>query len=418
MHINNLETFKGLIKKFDLDDSNQLKVSSMYNFFEEATGFTSSLLNKKIDSNFDEKLEIDDLVFSYQEFQTIYILTDLIQQKDDIQIIHKLYLTNLNNGSKDQLMVVKKVIVNDINLDSISKNKPVIEKDIFSAFKGLVRKNDCDQMSHMNVQYYFGKHNDAIKILFNKISSKTSDNLIFQIVNERCIFSKEVNLGNALEFIFTIKNIDDDKIILLTKIYCIDNQDVSAYFETNISFKIDEKIKKIINEIFSIKSSTYLNEPQFKDLRPLSDKRPSNKPSKKAFISCKKAVNTWDLDYELVGSSQFKIGCVSDAATHLFTYCGADYNWRTEYSIGSAALDYSVRYFKKAPLGMAVTMHTNFTKIGNKSLKFIHHMVDDASGDILMDIEIVAVLFDLKKRKSIEVPKDFRSKASILLVNN
>lgn len=56
-------------------------------------------------------------------------------------------------------------------------------------------------MSHMNVQYYFGKHNDAIKILFNKISSKTSDNLIFQIVNERCIFSKEVNLGNALEFI-------------------------------------------------------------------------------------------------------------------------------------------------------------------------------------------------------------------------
>jgi len=63
-------------------------------------------------------------------------------------------------------------------------------------------------------------------------------------------------------------------------------------------------------------------------------------------------------------------------------------------------------------------MHTNFTKIGNKSLKFIHHMVDDASGDILMDIEIVAVLFDLKKRKSIEVPKDFRSKSSILLVNN
>jgi acyl-CoA thioesterase FadM len=67
---------------------------------------------------------------------------------------------------------------------------------------------------------------------------------------------------------------------------------------------------------------------------------------------------------------------------------------------------------------MAVTMYTNFTKIGNKSLKFIHHMVDDASGDIIMDIEIVAVLFDLKKRKSIEVPDNFRNKATILLVNN
>ena len=73
MHINNLETFKGLIKKFDLDDSNQLKVSSVYKFFEEATGFTSSLLNKKIDSNFDEKLEIDDLS-SIEEHVLTFIL--------------------------------------------------------------------------------------------------------------------------------------------------------------------------------------------------------------------------------------------------------------------------------------------------------------------------------------------------------
>ena len=135
MRINNLETFKGLINKFDLDDSYQLKVSSMYNFFEEATGFTSSLLNNKIDSNFDEKLEIHDPFFSHREFQTIYILTDLIQQKNNIQIIHKLHLTTLNNDSKGQLIAVKKVKLNDINLDSISKNKPVIEKDIFSAFK-------------------------------------------------------------------------------------------------------------------------------------------------------------------------------------------------------------------------------------------------------------------------------------------
>ena len=45
-------------------------------------------------------------------------------------------------------------------------------------------------------------------------------------------------------------------------------------------------------------------------------------------------------------------------------------------------------------------------------------MVDDASGDVIMDIEIVAVLFDLKKRKAMEVPDVFRSRASTLLLNN
>jgi acyl-CoA thioesterase FadM len=45
-------------------------------------------------------------------------------------------------------------------------------------------------------------------------------------------------------------------------------------------------------------------------------------------------------------------------------------------------------------------------------------MVDDASGDIIMDIEIVAVLFDLEKRKAMVIPDDFRNKASTLLINN
>jgi acyl-CoA thioester hydrolase len=67
---------------------------------------------------------------------------------------------------------------------------------------------------------------------------------------------------------------------------------------------------------------------------------------------------------------------------------------------------------------MAVTMYTNFTKIGNKSLKFIHHLVDESTGDVIMDIEIVAVLFDLQKRKSMVVPEEFRVKASKLLINN
>ena len=67
---------------------------------------------------------------------------------------------------------------------------------------------------------------------------------------------------------------------------------------------------------------------------------------------------------------------------------------------------------------MAITMYTNFTDIGNKSLKFIHHMIDDASGDKIMDIEIVAVLFDLDKRVSIVVPDDFKKKAISLLIEN
>lgn len=419
MNKTQLETFRGLVNQFDFDSNNNIKLSCLNKVLEDAMSFLSSLLDTTINADISEGYLLNHSKTKAENFSTIYVLSDLFQNEDnDLVIVKNLYLSKDINFDKDQLIFSKQYVLKNINLNELSFIKTQTQKGVFSAYKGIVKKEDCDQMAHMNVQFYFGKHSDAIKNLFNEISSNLKQNLNFEIENERCIFSKEVHLNCALEIVLNLKSISKNKLILLSKVFCPNNKNVSAYFEITISLNISERIKEVINKIFISNNNTYLNELEFKKLRPLEDNRPSKKFDNTAFITCKKAVNTWDLDYSQMGSSQFKVGCVSDAATHLFTYCGADYNWRSKYNIGSAALDYSVRYYKTAPLGMAVTMYTNFTKIGNKSLKFIHHMVDDTSGDIVMDIEIVAVLFDLEKRKSMEVPDAFRKKANTILIKN
>ena len=418
MNIQEIETFRGLVKSSDINTLRLLKRSSSAKFFEDATYFTKAIFKNLIIES-ENYLESEYFDTSILHYMTVYVRTDLnLESEDKIRATHSLFLLNKDNNKEDQIISKQSLIFNCKNIDKSLKINISNSNGIYSAFKDLVRKKDCDQMSHMNVQYYFGKHADAIKCLFNKINSYSTDNIDYKILNERCIFSREVHLNSVLEIVFKVKSIKNNELLLLSKVYSIDHENVSAYFETSVSLNINEKTKNIILNLFSLDTSTFLNELEFSNLRPLTDNRPPQNYSRDAFISCKSAVNTWDLDHEAVGSSQFKIGCVSDAATHLFTYCGADFNWRNEYDIGSAALDYSVRYFKDAPLGMAVTMHTNFTKIGNKSLKFIHHMVDDSTGDVIMDIEIVAVLFDLQKRKSIVVPEEFRVQASKLLINN
>ncbi len=417
MNIQEIETFRGLVKSSDINTLRLLKRSSSAKFFEDANYFTKAIFKNLIieSENYLESEYFDTLILQYM---TVYVRTDLnLESEDKIRATNSLFLLNKDNNKEDQIISKQSLIFNCKNIDKSLKINLSNSNGIYSAFKDLVKKEDCDQMSHMNVQYYFGKHSDAIRCLFNKINSYTSDKISYKILHERCIFSREVYLNSVLEIVFKVKSIENNELLLLSKVYSVDHENVSAHFETSISLKLNENIKKIILDLFSLNCSTFLNELEFSNLRSLTDNRPPKNYSRDAFISCKSAVNTWDLDHETVASSQFKIGCVSDAATHLFTYCGADFNWRNEYNIGSAALDYSVRYFKDAPLGMAVTMHTNFTKIGNKSLKFIHHMVDDSTGDVIMDIEIVAVLFDLKKRKSLVVPEDFRVKASKLLIN-
>ena len=418
MNILEIETFRGLVKSIDINPLRLLKRSSSTKFFEDANYFIKAIFKNVIIES-ENYLESEYFDTSILQYMTVYVRTNLnLESEDKIRLTHSLFLLNEDNNKEDQIISKQSLIFNCKNIDKSLKINLSNSNGIYSAFKDLVRKEDCDQMSHMNVQHYFGKHADAIKCLFNKINSYSADKIDYKILNERCIFSREVHLNSVLEIVFKVKSIKNNELLLLSKVYSIDHENVSAYFETSVSLNINEKTKNIILNLFSLDTSTFLNELEFSNLRPLTDNRPLQNYSRDAFISCKSAVNTWDLDHEAVGSSQFKIGCVSDAATHLFTYCGADFNWRNEYDIGSAALDYSIRYFKDAPLGMAVTMHTNFTNIGNKSLKFIHHMVDDSTGEVIMDIEIVAVLFDLKKRKSIVVPEEFRVKASKLLINN
>ena len=418
MNIQEIETFRGLVKSSDINALRLLKRSSSAKFFEDATYFTKAIFKNLIIKS-ENYLESEYFDTSILQNMTVYVRTDLtLESEDKIRATHNLFLLNKDNNKEDQILSKQYLIFNCKNIDKSLKINLSNSNGIYSAFKDLVRKEDCDQMSHMNVQYYFGKHADAIKCLFNQINSYSRYKIDYKILNERCIFSREVHLNSVLEIVFKVKSIENNELLLLSKVYSIDHENVSAYFETSVSLNINEKTKNIILNLFSLDTSTFLNELEFSNISPLTDNRPPQNYSRDAFISCKSAVNTWDLDHEAVGSSQFKIGCVSDAATHLFTYCGADFNWRNEYDIGSAALDYSIRYFKDAPLGMAVTMHTNFTNIGNKSLKFIHHMVDDSTGEVIMDIEIVAVLFDLKKRKSIVVPEEFRVKASKLLINN
>ena len=418
MYFQNLETYRGLIKPADKDELRVLRKSCCNKIFEDSTHFTKVVLNNlTIDAEKYCETEVYPVLVS--EYMTVYVSTNLsLKAKDKIKVTHKLFLLNPTHSKDDKILSTQTLILICKDIDKLLKIDIKSQSGIYSAFKDLVRIKDCDQMSHMNVQYYFGKHAEAIKCLFNKINSYSEEKIKYKILNERCIFSREVHLNSVLEIVFKVKSIEDNKLLLLSKVYSLDHENVSAYFETSISLDVNKQIKKIISDLFSSTCYTFLNELEFSNLRPLKDNRPPPNYFRNAFVSCKSAVNTWDLDHEAMGSSQFKIGCISDAATHLFTYCGADFNWRNEYDIGSAALDYSARYFKDAPLGMAVTMHTNFTKIGNKSLKFIHHMVDDSTGDVIMDIEIVAVLFDLKKRKSIVVPEDFRAKASKLLIDN
>ena len=348
-------------------------------------------------------------------FSIIYVRSSYKIINNILSLTHKLYIERKYPNIGQQVISIRK---NKYKVHQHFKKiivKPIKETNLefISAFKGIVEMCECDQMAHMNVQFYFEKHSKALQLFIKQVFTKNSST---KIISERCIFQKEILKNDCIELIIFVKNINHNSITLLSKLYCISRKFVSAHFETIINF--DEDLQILAKRVFDFKKISqisYMQDVYFDEIRKLGDIFIPSQPAKNSFLTCRKAVNTWDLDSNGNATSKFMISCVSDAATQFFTKCGADYNWRNNYKIGSAALDYFVRYYKSPKLGMALTLKSNFLYIGNKSFKFCHHLIDDSTNEILMDIQIAAVLFDTEKRKAIEIPETFKKNALKLI---
>ncbi len=403
-------SFKSIISNDDLS-KNVLKLSSIERIFEDSYVFCQEVFGFNLVKNTNTSLKVVEINSFDDE---IYVKTKISKvQNKKVKFENSLMMLS---GIKENKIGTRIFEVDEGFEILLNKTKIFNQKlDFFSFYKGIVRTEECDQMYHMNVQFYFDKHSKALKKLTNNIFSKK----LFKIKSERCIFYKEVHEFSALEIVIFVKNIKKNYLTLQSKLYCTSKNYVSAYFETEIYFESDTShISKVIDRLLQKKQNTFVNDFKFIKLRKIRPFRISNKPSENSIVTCRKASNTWDLDLKGYATHRFLISCVSDAATQLFTKCGVNHKWRSDYQIGSAALDYIVRYYKYPTIGMAVSLKSNFIEINEKSFKFCHHLVDDATNNILMDIQIVAVLFDLKKRVAIKLPKSFRKKAEIFLIKN
>lgn len=98
------------------------------------------------------------------------------------------------------------------------------------------------------------------------------------------------------------------------------------------------------------------------------------------------------------------IARVSGAAAHLLGGgAGAEASLR-EAGLGTAALDYRIRWIAPVRYGQPVVFRSGVGGTAGKTMRFFHWMLDARSGKALATIEIVAVFFDLALRKAVPLP--------------
>ena len=120
MNTQQIETFKGLVKSYDISDLGFLKKSSSTKFFEDATHFTKAVLKDLIIDS-EKYLETKYFDTSILEHMTIYVSSDLkLESQDKIKITHSLWL-NKDNNSEDQILSKQSFVLISKNIDKSYK---------------------------------------------------------------------------------------------------------------------------------------------------------------------------------------------------------------------------------------------------------------------------------------------------------
>ncbi|WEX91632.1 acyl-CoA thioesterase (plasmid) [Sinorhizobium garamanticum] len=131
----------------------------------------------------------------------------------------------------------------------------------------------------------------------------------------------------------------------------------------------------------------------------------------------KAVVHPWQCDAMGHMNVRYYTAIFDDASGHLLSAIAPTCEQSPTSEIGWADVRHVVDFKEEAKWGQLLNVTSSVTKVGRSSLSF-RHVMSGAAGEIHATMEIVTVMFDLKLRKPVVLPDDFRQAAERLVVSN
>ena len=82
---------------------------------------------------------------------------------------------------------------------------------------------------------------------------------------------------------------------------------------------------------------------------------------------------------------------------------------------GLAGVEQHIEYKRELHAGDVVTIRTELLEVRDKTIRFVHEMRNDDTGEIAATTVLVAVHLDMTSRKACSLPADVRERASLMM---
>jgi len=126
-------------------------------------------------------------------------------------------------------------------------------------------------------------------------------------------------------------------------------------------------------------------------------------------------VYPWHCDHVGHMNVMWYVGKFDEASWQLFNTVGLSAAYLRTAGRGMAAVDQQISYLRELHPGAVVSVRSRFLEVKERSLRFEHEMVDDASGEPAARTVLKAVHLDAARRKSVAFEAAIVAKAQALL---
>jgi len=298
--------------------------------------------------------------------------------------------------------------------------------EMIEVARSSVQTWECDQMGHMNVQFYVAKADEGMASLATALGlghhAQQANGTALVAREHHIRFHRELRPGAPFVVQGGVLRALTEGLEFYEEMRTIVPNEISATFFTRAEWCDQDTRGGLPLPMAALAKVAPLaidlpkhGAPRGLDMAPPRAAPALKDAERMGLITTYRGMVVPDYcDHAGFMTARHYMGRVSDAIPNLIAQTsGTD---RSKSPIGGAALEYRFVYREPAHEGDVIILKSGLKSVGEKTYVWCHWLFDAESGDCIATAEAVAVAMDLAQRKAIEIPAAMRAGLESLVI--
>lgn len=281
--------------------------------------------------------------------------------------------------------------------------------------RSSVQTWQCDQMGHMNVQFYLDQAEQGVAALALELGLRPAGGLRLRAREHHVRFLREQRPGAPFFLRAGVVDVGEGGLTVYEELVETISGTPAATFRVELACEDDTTSPRPLPATTrQAASALHAEVPEHGRARGLvlDPPRPSPRLEEADGLGM---LRTWQ---GRVGAEQCDetgrltprhfMGIVSDSIPNLLALTGGADRSRAS-NVGGAALEYRFVYRGAPRVGAVLTLRSGLKQVSAKTYTWCHWLFDLATGEAVATAEAVAIALDLEQRRAIPIPEAMRT---------